>query len=134
MANSKKFTTFLGEDTEFEGRLKFHDTVRIDGHFKGEITADGFLVVGEKGVVEADIHVTNLLSSGEIRGTVYADELIEILEPGRLFGNIEAPNVAIHPGVIFEGNCLTRMPNKRVENEQVVLIREVKEEKRVSSE
>ena len=133
MAHSKKFKAFLGEDTEFEGRLKFHGTVRIDGYFKGEIKADGCLVIGDKGVIEADIHAGNLLCSGEIRGAVYADEVIEILEPGRVFGNIEAPNIVIHPGVIFEGNCLTRKPNKEGGNEQVVLIREVKEESKISS-
>ena len=130
MKKNKNLSAFLGEDTEVEGKLVFHGTLRIDGHFKGEISAVGSLVVGDGGVIEADIHATNVLSSGEIRGSVSADEVIEILEPGKVFGNIEAPNVVIHPGVIFEGNCLTHAPKKRVDEEQVVAIGDAKSGKK----
>jgi len=130
MKKNKRLSAFLGEDTEVEGKLVFHGTLRIDGHFKGEISAVGSLIVGEGGVIEADIHATNVLSSGEIRGSVSADEVIEILEPGKVFGNIEAPNVVIHPGVIFEGNCLTHAPKRKVDEDQVVVIGEAKASKK----
>ena len=130
MKKNKGLSAFLGEDTEVEGKLVFHGTLRIDGHFKGEISAVGSLIVGEGGVIEADIHATNVLSSGEIRGSVSADEVIEILEPGKVFGNIEAPNVVIHPGVIFEGNCLTHAPKRKVDEDQVVVIGEAKASKK----
>ena len=134
MKKSKKLSAFLGEDTEVEGKLKFHGTLRIDSRFKGEITAVGSLIVGETGIIEADIHATNVLSSGEIRGAISADEVIEILEPGKVFGNIEAPNVVIHPGVVFEGNCWTHAPKKRVGDEQVVVIRDAKAGKKMITE
>ena len=134
MKKNKNLSAFLGEDTEVEGKLKFHGTLRIDGHFKGEVVAVGSLVVGDSGIIEADVHATNVLSSGEIRGAVSADEVIEILEPGKVFGDIEAPNVVIHPGVIFEGNCWTHAPKKRVGEEQVVVIREAKAEKKMIPE
>ena len=134
MKKNKKLSAFLGEDTEVEGKLKFHGTLRIDSRFKGEITAVGSLIVGETGIIEADIHATNVLSSGEIRGAVSADEVIEILEPGKVFGNIEAPNVVIHPGVVFEGNCWTHAPKKRVGDEQVVVIRDAKVGKKMITE
>ncbi len=130
MKKNKRLSAFLGEDTEVEGKLVLHGTLRIDGHFKGEISAVGSLIVGEGGVIEADIHATNVLSSGEIRGSVSADEVIEILEPGKVFGNIEAPNVVIHPGVIFEGNCLTHAPKRKVDEDQVVVIGEAKASKK----
>ena len=131
MKKNKRLSAFLGEDTEVEGKLVFHGTLRIDGHFKGEISAVGSLIVGESGVIEADIHATNVLSSGEIRGSVSADEVIEVLDPGKVFGNIEAPNVVIHPGVIFEGNCLTQAPKRKVQEEQVVVIGDAKAGKKV---
>ena len=134
MKKNKKLSAFLGEDTEVEGKLKFHGTLRIDGHFKGEVTAVGSLVVGDSGIIEADVHATNVLSSGEIRGAISADEVIEILEPGKVFGNIEAPNVVIHPGVVFEGNCWTHAPKKRVGDEQVVVIRDAKAGKKMITE
>ena len=46
---------FLGNGTEFEGRLKFEGAVRIDGEFRGEIQTPGTLVIGEGAHVEAEI-------------------------------------------------------------------------------
>ena len=97
MGKDKKYNTVLGEDTVLEGKLTFNGILRIDGCFKGKITAAGTLVIGDNGFVEADIHTTNVLCSGEIRGAVYADEVIEILEPGKVFGNIEAPDIVTLP-------------------------------------
>ena len=53
MKKMSKDATFLGKGTEFEGKLKFHGTLRIDGYFKGEIEADGNLIVGEDAKIEA---------------------------------------------------------------------------------
>ena len=133
MEKNKRLNSFLGEGTQIEGKLKFHGTLRIDGSFKGEIAAAGSLFIGEKAVIEADIHATNVLNSGEIRGSVYADEVIEIVEPGKVHGNLEAPNIVIHPGVFFEGNCYTRMPNKKVDGIPVVTIHKNKDKKKVTS-
>ena len=103
----EKAITFLGKDTEFEGKLTFHGTIRIDGHFKGEISADGNLIVGEEGVIEANIHVSYIIIRGEIHGNIIADHRVDIRVPGKVFGNIQAPAVVIDEGVIFEGQ--TRM-------------------------
>ena len=130
MKKSKRLDSFLGEGTQIEGKLKFNGTLRIDGGFKGEVAATGSLFIGETAVIEADIHATNVLNSGEIRGSIYADEVIEIIEPGKVHGNIEAPNIVIHPGVFFEGNCYTREPNKKVDGIPVVTIHKIKDKKR----
>lgn len=107
MNKTDKVITFLGKDTNFEGKLKFQETIRIDGHFKGEISAKGNLIVGEEGMIEADIHVSYIAISGEVHGNIIADQRVDIHAPGKVFGNIQAPAVVIDEGVIFEGH--TRM-------------------------
>ncbi|RLB84336.1 MAG: polymer-forming cytoskeletal protein, partial [Deltaproteobacteria bacterium] len=42
----EEMSAFLGEGTEFEGKLSFTGSVRLDGRFKGEIFSEGTLVVG----------------------------------------------------------------------------------------
>ena len=69
--------------------------------------AAGILVVGESGVIESDIHVSSIIISGEVHGNIVANKSIEIRVPGRVYGNIQAPTVTIHEGVIFEGSCRT---------------------------
>ena len=108
MKNQNKIVTFLGKDTVFNGVLKFDGTIRIDGLFKGRIEApEGTLVIGETARLESDIHVANIIVSGEIRGDITADSKIDIHVPGRVFGNIQAPTVVVQEGVVFAGNCQT---------------------------
>ena len=96
---------FLGKDTEFEGKLNFNGTVRIDGHFKGEITsAEGNLIVGESGMIDADIHISHIFISGEIRGDIIADHKIDIYPSGKVFGNIQTPTLTVQKGAILEGD------------------------------
>jgi cytoskeletal protein CcmA (bactofilin family) len=107
MTKKETINAFLGENTEFDGELKFHGTIRIDGHFKGDISAVGTLVIGKSGIVEANIHVSSIVLNGELHGNILADERVEIHAPGKVFGDIKAPVVVIHEGVQFEGNCRT---------------------------
>jgi hypothetical protein len=44
-------TAFIDQGSEFEGKLSFKDTVRIDGTFAGEISSDNTLIVGETGEI-----------------------------------------------------------------------------------
>ena len=121
MKKKDREITFLGKETAFEGRLTFQGTIRIDGHVKGEISSTGTLVIGEEATIEADIHVSYIIISGEIRGNIIADKRIEIHAPGRVFGNIQAPIIIMEEGVIFEGNC--RMQNiEKTEDKKLAII------------
>jgi hypothetical protein len=44
-------TAFIDQGSEFEGKLSFKDTVRIDGRFRGEISSENTLIVGESGEI-----------------------------------------------------------------------------------
>lgn len=102
---------FLGENTSFKGELSFHGTVRIDGHFKGKISSDGTLIIGERGVVEADIDAHCVIISGEVHGNINTAYSTEIHSKGKVYGSIVTSSLVIHEGVVFEGNC--RMDHSR---------------------
>ena len=121
MKKTETTTAFLGKDTQFEGKLTFHGAIRIDGHFKGEISSDGNLIVGEGGIIEANIYVSNIIISGEIHGSIIADHRIEIHPPGKVFGDIQAPTMVTHEGMTFEGNCLMNQV-KKVDERKLVAV------------
>jgi len=101
----EEINAFLGKDTEFEGKFSFTGAVRIDGKFTGEIESSGTLIVGETATIESQIHVADMIISGEVHGDVVAENKLEISVPGKLFGNIQTPKLVIEEGVIFEGKC-----------------------------
>ncbi len=102
----EKTSNYLGKDTVLEGRLMFEGIFNLDCNFKGDISAPGTLIVGEKGKIDSNIHVKSIICKGEILGNIIAEERVEILSSGKVYGDIWAPVVVVKKGAIFEGNCL----------------------------
>ena len=119
--NRDQINAFLGKDAEFEGKLSFTGTVRIDGRFKGEIFSEGTLIVGETAVIESEINVSHIVVSGEVRGNITSGNKIEIHAPGRVFGNITAPVVTVDEGVIFEGKCQMKKEGEDLDKKVTIL-------------
>jgi cytoskeletal protein CcmA (bactofilin family) len=98
-----EITTLLGRGSEFEGKLTFEGTVRIDGKLSGEIFSEDVLVVGEGAMVNAEIDVGVIIVEGNVTGNIRAKRAVELHAPARVKGNIETPSLYIDKGVIFEG-------------------------------
>jgi cytoskeletal protein CcmA (bactofilin family) len=96
---------YIGKGMLMEGKLSFDSTVRIDGGFKGEISARGLLVVGEGALIEADVKVDTVIVTGEVRGVIEAAKRVELQAPGKIIGEVRTPNLIIGDGGILEGNC-----------------------------
>lgn len=103
--NNKKIKTILGKGTFFNGKLGFKDSLKIKGSFKGDIDASGLLIIGEGSIVEANVSANNIIVNGTVNGDVYAKEKVELLQTGRVYGNIKAKKIKISDGVIFNGRC-----------------------------
>src|SRR5215831_1845314 len=100
-----EINTLLGRGAEFEGKLTFEGTVRIDGKLRGEIFTDDILVIGEGADVQAEIQVGVVIVEGSVNGNIRAKRAVELHAPARVHGNIVTPSLFIDKGVIFEGNC-----------------------------
>jgi cytoskeletal protein CcmA (bactofilin family) len=98
-----EINTLLGRGSEFEGKLTFEGTVRIDGKLSGEIFSDDVLVVGEGAEVHAEIDIGEIIIQGTVVGNIRAKRGVEIHAPGRVRGDITTPSLQIDKGVIFEG-------------------------------
>jgi cytoskeletal protein CcmA (bactofilin family) len=98
-------TTLLGRGSEFEGKLSFEGTVRVDGKLSGEIFTDDVLIIGEGAEVHAEINVGAVVIEGTVHGNIHAKRSVEIHTPARVRGNISTPSLSIDKGVIFDGQC-----------------------------
>ena len=101
----QEVTTLLGRGSEFEGKLSFEGTVRIDGKLTGEIFTDDVLIIGEGAEVKAEINVGSIIIEGSVQGNINAKRSVEIHTPGRVRGNIVTPSLFMEKGVLFDGNC-----------------------------
>jgi cytoskeletal protein CcmA (bactofilin family) len=100
-----EINTLLGKGSDFEGKLTFEGTVRVDGKLSGEIFSNDTLVIGEGAQVNAQIEVGVIIVEGNVTGDIRAKRSVELHAPAKVRGNIETPSLFIDKGVIFEGHC-----------------------------
>ena len=103
--SSKTSETIISEDIDFKGKLRFSDTIRINGKFRGTIESTGKLIVGSTGHVEADINVGEMVIEGNVQGNIDASNTVKINKNGVLSGDIRTPDLEIQSGAKFIGNC-----------------------------
>ncbi len=96
-------TAFIDQGSEFEGKLSFRDTVRIDGRFRGEISSENTLIVGESGEIDATIRSNTVAISGAVTGEVHAARKVVLHKTARVQGNIETPSIVIEEGAQLNG-------------------------------
>lgn len=105
IGSSGPISGLLEKGCEFEGKLTFEGTVRINGKFTGEIFSEGTLVVGEGAAIDGKVDVGSIIIHGEVRGNIVAHDRIEMHTPAVVEGDIGAQTLVIDEGVIFEGSC-----------------------------
>ena len=101
-------SAFIDQGSEFEGKLSFRDTVRIDGRFRGEIASENTLIVGESGEIHATIRSNTVVVSGLVEGDIIAARKIVLHKTARVHGNLETPSLVVEEGAAMDGQI--KMP------------------------
>lgn len=111
----------LEPGVEIEGRMRFTTgIIRLNAHYRGEITSEGTIVVADQGEVEAEIHTRVISIAGKVKGAVHASERIEIKEHGLVLGDIYTPCLVVEPGGFFDGQCHMPTPEPQKQPEPAV--------------
>jgi cytoskeletal protein CcmA (bactofilin family) len=95
--------TIIGESILVSGRLDGDEDLTVRGRVEGNINLTKTLVIESSGVVKADVSVRNCIVSGVVVGNVTATESVELMQEGRMVGDIKAPRVIIVDGASFRG-------------------------------
>jgi cytoskeletal protein CcmA (bactofilin family) len=93
----------LGAGAEFEGKLTFKGTVRIDAKFTGSIVTNDVLVVGEHARIDAEITCGTVVVQGEVNGNIKAKNAIEVHRTGKVRGNFDTPSLIVEKGAFLQG-------------------------------
>jgi cytoskeletal protein CcmA (bactofilin family) len=114
-------SAFIDRGSEFEGRLSFKDTVRIDGRFQGEISSENTLVVGESGEIQASVRSQNVIVSGSIIGDVQASCSVVLHKTGRIEGDVETRSLVMEEGATLNGRVTMKgAPSEKASSLEVV--------------
>lgn len=105
MKEGERVETTFSSTTSFNGTLRFDTSLRIEGRFRGKILSKGHLIVGENAKINANIKADSIVIAGEVKGDVEANDRLEMLPSGKLYGNIKTKKLKMADGVVFEGTC-----------------------------
>ncbi len=104
-APDRAATSVIDQGCGFEGRLTFVGVLIVNGKFQGELISSDTVIVGETGVVQADLRVGTVILAGQILGHITASERVELRQTARILGDIATPVLVLEEGVIFDGHC-----------------------------
>lgn len=99
--------SLIGISTNIEGNVRFQGGLRVDGHVKGNVIAEGdepsMLVISEHAKVEGEVRVAHLVVNGEIIGPVHSSELLELQPKARITGDVYYKALEMHGGALVAG-------------------------------
>ena len=104
----------FGSSARLEGKFTIADSIEIECEVAGEINVEGKLVVGENGIVQANVHTVDALIKGLYEGDMVATGEVEVTDTGRVSGNIETDSLVISKGGFFNGNISNRTQQDEV--------------------
>ena len=121
-ANNKptsKIDCLIGGGTAIDGDITFSGGLRIDGHVRGNVRADGggscTLFISEKACITGEVSVPHLVINGAVVGPVRSDGVLELQQNARITGNIEYNTIEMHLGAIVDGELKHQGKSKRDE-------------------
>ena len=102
--------SLLGAGLRVEGEVQTDGMVRIEGTVVGNVQAERQVLVTKGGTVEGDIRTREAILGGEMRGSIVAEERVEILASAAIRGTIVTPRLLVHEGAAVNGHVRMAEP------------------------
>ncbi|MES9955585.1 MAG: polymer-forming cytoskeletal protein [Sedimenticola sp.] len=87
-----KISTVIGTGTSLAGDVTFNGGLHVDGAITGNVIAEpdsrSALTLSEKGVIEGDVRVPNIILNGKVVGDVFASERVELAPNAKVTGTV----------------------------------------------
>jgi cytoskeletal protein CcmA (bactofilin family) len=98
--------TIVGQGAKLEGTVVSAGSLRIDGQVKGQINAEGDVLLSPQSQVDADIRAQNVVVAGRFKGSILVKGRAELARGGRVDGDITSKTLVVEEGGIFQGQSI----------------------------
>ena len=114
---SESGITLIATNCEFVGDVHFSDQLLVNGVVKGNIFAQSgskaLITVSEKGRVQGEIRVPNVIVNGKVSGDIQSDKHIELAARAEVTGNIYYHYIEMVKGSRVDGNLVHLLDGKK---------------------
>lgn len=114
-AKPGQIESILGKGFQVKGVIHSKGTLRIDGTCEGTIEGEADVIVGESAVVNSEIKARNVTVAGTVTGNITASGRLEIVQTGKVRGDVRVGTLVISEGALFHGNCTMESNSKEPE-------------------
>jgi cytoskeletal protein CcmA (bactofilin family) len=102
--------TIIGSNSSVYGDIEAGGFTRVDGSLRGNLSAKGRVVVGEKARMKSNVSGTAVTIGGVVLGNVLASEQVIILATALVVGDIITRRIRVDEGCLIQGR-VTVCPN-----------------------
>jgi cytoskeletal protein CcmA (bactofilin family) len=111
--NDFSVNTIIGINSSVYGDVEAGGFTRIDGSLRGNLSAKGRVVVGEKARMKSNVSGTAVTIGGVVLGNILASEQVIILSTALVVGDIITQRIRVDEGCLIQGR-VTVCPNEAV--------------------
>jgi cytoskeletal protein CcmA (bactofilin family) len=112
--SKREIRTLIGAGTRVNGDVVFTEGLHVDGVVRGNVSTEddspGALSVSEKGVIEGDVTVPDLVLDGTVKGNVEARERVELGPTARVIGDVVYNLIEMAIGAEVNGQLIHQAP------------------------
>lgn len=112
----KNATTVVASDATFEGSLNLKGAAHIEGHFIGDLTAEGEVSVGPDGSVVGSLNGELVTIAGQVEGRVIARTKLVICRSGSVKGELFYEKLQVEAGGVLDGRVHNAQPQRATED------------------
>ena len=116
----KEVETIVGPSVRVKGDFHGSGNIVVEGSVEGSLKTDKTLSVKDKARVTANIEARDAIIGGEVQGNIKVIGTLEIIGTAQIFGDIEAANLSIAHGAIFNGKCTMSTKHKGQSHNEVI--------------
>jgi len=107
--------SLIGQNTEIRGDIVFVGGLHVDGSVKGSVIAEegeeSLLTLSERGTIEGEVKVPNIVVNGRVVGDVHASGHVELAAQARVDGNVYYNLIEMAMGAEVNGNLVHKSSN-----------------------
>ena len=112
-------TTLIAKGTRIEGDLNFLGCLEIEGTVVGNVRSEdqkSRVRILHGGLLEGEIRVSDVVINGNVRGDIFADNLIKLASKAVVEGNIHYSLIEVDKGAEVIGSFVLEQANPNVSN------------------
>ncbi|MGH7906638.1 MAG: bactofilin family protein [Candidatus Binataceae bacterium] len=94
----------VGRNANVSGRLVFTEPVRIEGHFRGEVSSADLIVIAETGIIEGKVRALRMLVLGQMQGEITECRRVVLGPRSWTLGKIQTERLTVCEGARLEAD------------------------------